>query len=212
MSSDMMAAHDWRSNAHMLADLFRIMPPPKGEWCDLTFGEKGGWWKQPNTPPDNLVRCIGPDTVAPDWVDTVRVDFRETGFVRNRFALTCFDPPYVLKGGRGAFDGMNERYGVGHALNGNKRAALTALIEDGLAEAARITRRHGWILAKSGRGVDGSRLFSTHHVMLLAGHDLGLKVVQELHLLGPPRSQKHRGPQKSPRSNYSTLTVFRVPS
>ena len=42
--TDMMAAHAWRTNAHMLADLFRIMPPPQGEWIDLTYGAEGGWW------------------------------------------------------------------------------------------------------------------------------------------------------------------------
>ena len=45
--SDVVAAHAWRTNAHMLADLFRIMPPPQGEWVDLTYGGKGGWWREP---------------------------------------------------------------------------------------------------------------------------------------------------------------------
>lgn len=208
--TDMMAAHNWRTNAHMLADLFRIMPPPQGEWIDLTYGEEGGWWREPNTPPDALVRCIGPDTVAPEGVETVRIDFRATAHGSNRFALTCFDPPYVLKGGQGKFDAMNTRYGVGQPTTGKRRASLTALIEDGLSEAARITRKGGWILAKSGRGIDSNKLFPTNHVMVMRADELGLKLVQELVLLRKPTSQAHRGPQKSPRSNYSILHVFEV--
>ena len=41
---------------------------------------------------------------------------------------------------------------------------------------------------------------------------LGLRLVQELVFLTVPRSQAHRGPQKSPRSNYSILHVFGVAS
>ena len=78
--SDVMAAHAWRTNAHMLADLFRVMPPPVGEWCDLTYGESGGWWREPNIPPAGLVRCVGPGTVAPEGVETVRIDFRAAPF------------------------------------------------------------------------------------------------------------------------------------
>jgi hypothetical protein len=50
-----MAAYAWKSNAHMLADLFDVMGRPSGPWVDLTFGEKGAWWNAPNIAPDNLV-------------------------------------------------------------------------------------------------------------------------------------------------------------
>ena len=214
--SDVMAAHDWRTNAHMLADLFRIMPPPQGEWVDLTFGEEGGWWREPNTPPDGLVRCIGPDTVAPEGVDTVRVDFRATAYGSDRFGLTCFDPPYVLKGGAGKFDDMNRRYGVGAELTErrgerSRKEALFDLVEDGLTEAARITRPGGWVLAKAGRGIDGGKLVRTDDLMVRTGEDMGLNVLTTLLLLSRPRSQAHRGPQKTPRANFSTLIVFEVP-
>ena len=63
----------------------------------------------------------------------------------------------------------------------------------------------------SGRGVDSNNLFATHHVMTRHADMLGLRMVQELVFLTVPRPQKHRGPQKSPRSNYSILHVFEVP-
>lgn len=64
MTSDVMAAYAWKSNAHMLADLFDVMGRPSGPWVDLTFGEKGAWWNAPNIAPDDLVRCVGPDTAT----------------------------------------------------------------------------------------------------------------------------------------------------
>lgn len=211
-TTDVMTAHNWRSNAHMLADLRRVMPPPKGRWCDLTYG-KGVWWRAPNTPPDDLVRCIGPHT---DPVDgAVVIDFRATPFADDKFAATFFDPPYVLKGTDARFAKMNRAYGIdGETMrargDGTRRENLVALIEDGLTEAARITRPGGWILAKAGRGVDGGPIFSTDDLMVRHGHALGLPEVVSLWLLSTPRSQAHRGPQRTPRSNVSRLTVFEV--
>ncbi len=58
----------------------------------------------------------------------------------------------------------------------------------------------------------GGKLFCTSHVMNQHADRLGLGLVQELVFLTAPRSQAHRGPQKSPRSNYSVLHVFGVAS
>lgn len=215
MTSDVMAAYAWKSNAHMLADLFDVMGRPSGPWVDLTFGEKGAWWNAPNIAPDDLVRCVGPDT-ATTRDDVVRTDFRATPFASNTFGLTCFDPPYVLKGGAGKFDDMNRRYGVGAELTGRKgsqprKEALFDLIGAGLTEAARITRPGGWVLAKAGRGIDGGKLVRTDDLMVRSGEDMGLDVLTTLLLLSCPRSQAHRGPQRTPRANFSTLVVFEVP-
>ncbi len=215
MTSDVMAAYAWKSNAHMLADLFDVMGRPSGPWVDLTFGEKGAWWNAPNIAPDDLVRCVGPDT-ATTRDDVVRTDFRATPFASNTFGLTCFDPPYVLKGGAGKFDDMNRRYGVGAELTErrgerSRKEALFDLVEDGLTEAARITRPGGWVLAKAGRGIDGGKLVRTDDLMVRTGEDMGLTVLTTLLLLSRPRSQAHRGPQKTPRANFSTLIVFEVP-
>ena len=73
-------------------------------------------------------------------------------------------------------------------------------------------RTNSGFLAKSGRGVDGGKLFPTNHVMTRHADLLGLLLVQELVFLTVPRSQAHRGPQKTPRSNYSILHVFEVAS
>jgi hypothetical protein len=164
VSGDMMAAYAWKSNAHMLADLFDVMGRPSGPWVDLTFGEKGAWWNAPNIAPDDLVRCVGPDT-ATTRDDVVRTDFRATPFASDTFGLTCFDPPYVLKGGAGKFDDMNRRYGVGAELTErrgerSRKEALFDLVEDGLTEAARITRPGGWVLAKAGAVLMAANLYA----------------------------------------------------
>lgn len=209
--SEVMTAQHWASNAHMLADLFRLMTPPSGPWVDLTYGV-GGWWRHPNPAPDHLVRCVGADTESPAAHDMV-IDFRATPFEDGTFGLCAFDPPYVLKGGPGVYSPMNQRYGIGvKAPKGlTRKQAVLADITAGLTEAARITRPGGWILAKAGRGIDGGHLVATDDHMTRCGCDLGLEQITSLWLLTTPRSQAHRGPQQSPRSNTSRLTVWRRP-
>ncbi len=111
---DVMAVHNWASNAHMLADLFRIMAPPDGRWCDLTHGT-GRWWKSSVNPaPDGMVRCVGPGTANPAPHDVV-TDFRATPFADDAFAVTAYDPPYVLKGSDAQFATMAASYGIDDA-------------------------------------------------------------------------------------------------
>lgn len=214
--TDVMTAHAWKSNAHMLADLLRIMTPPEGRWCDLTYGA-GAWWREPNTPPADLVRCVGPHTDRTD-ADIV-CDFRATPFAGDEFAVVAYDPPYTLKGTDAQFAAMNCRYGIDGATmaanrgqHATRKEALAALIRDGLTEAARITRLGGWVMAKAGRGIDGGKIFATDDLMVRFGHVLGLSEVTSLWLLTTPRPQTHRGPQQTPRSNVSRLTVFEVPA
>jgi len=321
---EVMTAHAWATNAHMLADLLRIMRPPEGQWCDLTYG-KGAWWSpRVNPAPADMVRCIGPNTKPVDGA--VRTDFRATPFAANQFGVTWFDPPYVLKGTDAQFAEMNEHYGLhaadrelaasrpartgdrrrsltrqaprsldpslreaaaiaemvdaiklpsgwtavvtlvddqpyvddrpyvdvyrghlrrsrilpyhdgwgvsargfdtrrartlrealsiatGTTIKQTRKQALTDLIIDGMTEAVRITRPGGWVAVKAGRGIDGGLLYPTDDLVARYGYNLGLEQVTSLFLETTPRSQKHRGPQKTPRSNVSRLTVFAVPT
>ena len=330
MTADVMTAHAWRSNAHMIADLRRILAFPNGPWCDLTYGQ-GKWWPRAVNPaPEGMVSCVGPHTVDPAPHD-VECDFRTTPFPDDRFTVTWYDPPYVLKGTDAQFAGMNAAYGIDGATmrargadrwwrpvvpggaecaygasnaaeeiagtplpkgwhmtievdrNGvstvtvhGRRCEITAygsgldlwltyrpdsepaltphyhpslltpqhhpslraaieyeykrqtgktlaaptrkqeleqLIIDGLTEAVRITRPGGWVCAKAGRGIaDGSRPFSTDDIVARTGWALGLTEVTSTWLLTTPRSQAHRGPQRSPRANTSRLTIFEVPT
>lgn len=324
----MMAAYAWKSNAHMLADLRRILDFPTGPWCDLTYGQ-GKWWPRAVNPaPEGMVRCIGPMTADPAPHD-VACDFRDTPFDDDAFGCVWYDPPYVLKGTDAQFAAMNAAYGTDSAtmrarstdrwwrpivpprvepystddatypaeiaytplpkgwslaiswgyegeyeisLKGapctmtarpgyggsrwetywhtdddegdgelkyhsamhlslraaveyeykrqtgktlappTRKQALEQLIIDGLTEAVRITRPGGWVCAKAGRGIDGSRPFATDDLMVRTGWALGLTEVTSTWLLTEPRSQKHNGPQRSPRANTSRLTIFEVPT
>ncbi len=231
---DILACQRWRNNAEMVAAILGLLDRtgqiPPGPWCDLTYGEHGGWWLPKFNPaPPHLVRCIGPDTTGydavPMWHDDgeggllgpgfYRVDFRRTPFETGQFSVTCFDPPYVLKGGRGAYDSANSRYGVGHALPRDtsgmtRREQLTSLITDGYHEAVRITKPGGIIIAKGGRGIDGGKLFRTDDLLIrLADDDPSVEVLFEMVYTTVPRSQAHRGKQLNPRSNYSKAPVLR---
>ncbi len=237
-SDDILACQRWRNNAEMVAAVLALLDRtgqiPAGPWVDLTYGEHGGWWKPGfNPPPAHLVRCIGPDTTGydsvpmwtpDDWSDMrdgtftagwYRTDFRNAPFPDDSFAVTCFDPPYVLKGGKGAYDGANSRYGVGHALPRDtggmtRREQLTNLITDGYHEAVRITKPGGIIIAKGGRGIDGGKLFRTDDLLIrLADDDPSVEVLFEMVYTTVPRSQAHRGKQQNPRSNYSKAPVLR---
>lgn len=232
-SPDVLACQRWRNNAEMIAAVLGLLDDtgqiPAGPWVDLTYGEHGGWWlPRWNRPPARLVRCIGPMTgeLTPKPVYRVdekvdveyeeyRIDFTDCPFKDDLFAVTCFDPPYVLKGGRGAYDGANSRYGVGHALPRDtggmtRREQLTNLITDGYHEAVRITKPGGIIIAKGGRGIDGGKLFRTDDLLIrLADDDPSVEVLFEMVYTTVPRSQAHRGKQLNPRSNCSKAPVLR---
>lgn len=239
-STDILACQRWRNNAEMIAAVLGLLDDtgqiPAGPWVDLTYGEHGGWWLPGFNPaPSNLVRCIGPDTTGydtvPMWHDdegggllgpgVYRIDFRRAPFTTGQFAVVAYDPPYVLKGGKGAYDAMNSRYGVGldtlagigqvdDAQPKNRREQLTDLIVKGFAETLRITKRGGIILAKGGAGVDGGKPFYTDDLLTrLADNSPSIERVARLIFPTVPRSQVHRGKQQSVRNNYSTLLVLR---
>ena len=102
---------------------------------------------------------------------------------------------------------MDEHYGVGN----NSASDTLELMRAGLTECARVTVCGGTILTKAGRGIVGGKLWRGDDLLVTHGEALGLEVVAQFRHLTTPRSQAHRGPQKSPRSNYSTLTIWRKP-
>lgn len=212
---EVMAVHAWPSNAHMLADLARIMPYITGPSVDLTHGA-GAWFNAIHPALPGMVRCVGPDTEDPAPHDLV-TDFRSTPFPDETFATTFYDPPYVLRGSDSASTAaMASRYGINVAQTRTRKGktrkeALAGLIVDGLTEAARITRPGGRVYTKGGRGIDGGSMFSTDDLIVRHGLSLGLVETCSLWLVNRPRSQAHRGPQRSPRSNVSRLTVFERP-
>lgn len=199
-----MAAQTWRSNGHLIAEgvapfyLDRSM-----RTLDLTNG-RGVFWKE--WQPDELVRMfnvIGDAEASGD----VAGDFTAAPFPDSSFDLVAFDPPYMPKGTPAGWQ-MDQRYGTGS----QRPAAIVELGMAGIDEAVRITKPAGLIMHKTGRGIDGGKLFTGDDTLTTwAKCRHNLRVVQQWRYLSRPRPQSHRGPQQTPRQNYSTLTLFAVP-
>ena len=199
-----MAAQQWRTNGHLIAEgvvpfyLDRSM-----RILDLTNG-RGTFWKE--WQPDELVRMF--NTVGdPRARGDVAGDFTAAPFPDSSFDVVVFDPPYMPKGTPAGWT-MDERYGTGS----QRPAAIVELGMAGINEAVRIVKPGGLVLHKTGRGIDGAKLFTGDDtVTAWAQRRHNLRVVNQWRYLSRPRPQSHRGPQQTPRQNYSTLTLFAAP-
>ena len=112
------------------ADLMAAVAPfyLTGSVCDLTYGE-GKWWDRFR--PDQFV---GHDKFKGDGVD-----FTDLPEPDNTYDAVCYDPPYVLSGGKSsaALNGQDfqGRYGIGQdRLGHNGFRAFEALVGAGLSE------------------------------------------------------------------------------
>ncbi|MBK7167008.1 MAG: hypothetical protein IPH81_17575 [Candidatus Microthrix sp.] len=203
-AADVMAAQQWRTNGHLIAEgvvpfyLDRSM-----RILDLTNG-RGTFWKE--WQPDELVRMF--NTVGdPRARGDVAGDFTAAPFPDSSFDVVVFDPPYMPKGTPAGWT-MDERYGTGS----QRPAAIVELGMAGINEAVRIVKPGGLVLHKTGRGIDGAKLFTGDDtVTAWAQRRHNLRVVNQWRYLSRPRPQSHRGPQQTPRQNYSTLTLFAAP-
>lgn len=109
-----------------------------GDVLDMTYGE-GKWWER-----------IRPAGLVGHDLKTDGVDFTNLPHDDGSFDAVCFDPPYVLSGGKpsGALaDGeFQNRYGIGIANGVTGWAGLVELVTAGLTEACRVSR--GFVLVK----------------------------------------------------------------
>lgn len=199
-----MAAHAWPTNGHLIADVARLgYLTADMVTLDTTHG-RGVFWRQWR--PDQLVTMAHPDDPGHAPAD-LEGDFRALPFPAGTFDAVIFDPPYMPKGTPNAFSAMDQRYGVGN----RGQDATWALMAGGLTECARVVKPGGRIITKAGRGIDGGRLWRGDNRIVEHGEQLGLVVVTQLVMITRPRPQAHRGPQRNPRSNFSTLTVWDAP-
>jgi hypothetical protein len=153
---------------------------------DVTPG-RGLWWTRYR--PTNLVAGEG--------------DFRHRAEADDSVPVVCFDPPYISTGSRdtSTVDDLYDRYGLGEAKGWR---AIRQLIDDGLAECARILQPGGYLLVKCMDYVEsGRKVWNTFHVFNTADV-LGLRLVDRCshvagkggpqtltNLDGSPREQKH---------------------
>jgi hypothetical protein len=163
---------------------------------DMTPG-RGKWWTR----------------YRPPLLFESHDDFRDHPNQEESMPVVCFDPPYISTGSRerSSIPDFYDRYGL-KGLTGWK--ATRRLIDEGLAECARILTAHGFLLVKCMDYVEsGHKVWNTFHVAA-QGEALGLELVDRFHHLsgggaqpndnldGSPREQKHA------REVSSMLLVF----
>ncbi len=186
------------SNGALIARVARLgyLGEPDDIVLDVTYG-RGLWWTRYR--PARLIEGVG--------------DFRDRPEVDDSVQVVCFDPPYISTGNRStsSIDDFYDRYGLGE-VNGWQK--IRQLIDDGLAECARILATRGYLLVKCMDYVEsGHKVWNTFHVVT-EGERLGLRLVDRFHHLtgggpqvtvnldGSPREQRHA------REVTSMLLVF----
>lgn len=200
-----LAAKAWPTNAHLIADVAKLGYLRKHDVVlDPTWGD-GVWWK----------------AWSPTWLISPRegTDFRHLPYDDDAFDAVAYDPPYVCPGGRvtSGIKGMYRRYGILDAPR--TPAELQELMDDGLAECARLVypsaRRamsadqNGVILMKCQDYVSGGKLWPGTYLTLKAAERLGLVLEDRFEFLGGIRPQPGGRVQRHARRNLSTLLVLR---
>lgn len=191
------AAHAWKSNAEMIADVARL-GYLKGHVMDCTYGQ-GVFWK-----------VYRPEKLTTHDLKLDGVDFRTLHHPDGMFDASVIDGPYKLNGTGSAPD---VRYGVDLYTSWQGRHQL---IREGMAECARVTARRGYVLVKCQAQVCGGAVRWQDREFADHGESLGLTLVDRFDLLGkgrkqPPRTRKDGKPsvQQHAHGRPSTLLVFR---
>jgi hypothetical protein len=113
-----------------------------GSVLDVTYGE-GKWWDR-----------VKPDPfTAHDLYKLDGVNFRALPEATSSIETVCFDPPYVISGGKSSSTAgtFQDNYGIGDASADD----LYALWWQGLAECIRVSRQ--WVLVKCMEFAQGGR-------------------------------------------------------
>ena len=161
---------------------------------DLTYAA-GCFWRDP-LPPEIMLTTSNIDPSA----DTdLHLDFTATGLPDGAYDVVVIDPPHNPDAGVSSF--MRARYGTAQGTDGLKR-----LIEDGVQEALRISRR-GVIVKVQDQAHGSEFIEETEWVR----HALAMPLYFKLEQLGRPtlghgRRKLH---QRVPYKGASTYLVFR---
>lgn len=195
------------------ADLINAVAPLylTGSVCDVTYGE-GKWWER-----------FKPDPfIAHDLHKLDGVDFTALPEGDNTYDAVCFDPPYVVSGGDSSAkltSGFQDAYGIGtknlgRGLPVGRERRFEALLHDGLAECARVTRK--WLLVKCMEFAQGSFAHDFHDIPFLmtkwAVEECGLRKHDVIvHHTGKGPGGHNIFTPKRARRHHSYLLVFRSP-
>lgn len=197
--SAVLSVTSWASNGELLAGIAQLgyLDPGTDRVLDVTFG-RGKWW--------TVVRPTHLDT-HDKAIDGV--DFRALPENDASYDVVAYDPPYVCArhtSDTGIIERFGERYGLIDSPGNRKE--LVELICDGMTEAARVVKPHGFVLMKCQPFQNGKRDF-VHMPSIAIAHaeNIGLRLEDELvHARAP-------GPASTDvfhhaRSAHSVMLVF----
>lgn len=198
VAGPVLAADSWSTNAELIADVARL-GYLRREWLTLDPTYGGGlWWTD-----------WSPEVLVTHDLALDGIDFRELPEADDTFDAVAYDPPYVSVGGRDT-TGMPDfyaRYGLTDAPR--TPLELQQLINDGLAEVARVLKPRGFALVKCQDYISSGKFWNGTFRTQVAAFALGFTQVDRFEMIGairpqpPGRRQVHR--------NLSTLLVFRAP-
>lgn len=199
MTSPVLAATAWPTNADMILDVARLgYINPEDQVLDPTYG-RGGWWKKWHP-----VGLVAHDINPALTFGGQSIDFRDMPYPAGHFDVVAFDPPYKLNGTPTAE--IDERYGV-HVVA--SRADRHQLIRDGITECLRVLKPGGILLAKCQDQVNGGKVRWQTIEFTRHAETVGPAVlIDMLHMLGG-RPQPEGRSQQHARRNMSTLLVLR---
>ena len=201
-----LAANSWTNNGDLIVDVARLHFRDGDSILDPTYGH-GIWWKRADELPMHQLSKLSNDPGSAAYSEGH--DFRSMPFDDNSFDVVAYDPPYAAKGGRetSTIDDMDARFGLHDAPA--TPALLQDLIDDGLTEAVRVSRR--LVLVKCMTYVSSGKLWLGEFLTLEHALGLGCRLEDRfIHVGGIGPDQKDRR-QIHARSNSSTLFVLRVP-
>lgn len=172
------ACQDWGTNGELIRDAVLGRVDLANDLCiDPTF-ESGLWWTE-----------VRPDHLVTYHRDVDGSDFRDLPHADNEFHHSFLDAPYVAEGGRATstIKDFNDRYGLDDAPKTPDE--LQDMINDGLAEQARIVRPGGFIFAKCMNYVSNNELRLGVFSTIAHGLSIGLTVEDWYVMKGHPGPQ-----------------------
>lgn len=184
-------------NAALIASIAPIYLT--GSVLDVTYG-RGAWWKR-----------YTPEPFAYHDLAADGVDFRALPYENASWDAVCFDPPYLPSRSMETSTGRAIDHRSAYGLTERRsRAELETLIEEGLAECARVARQ--WVLTKCCDYAENPTTFRLGHITtIVAGEALGLRVHDLIVLASKTGPSNHRiRVIRRARRAHSYLVVFRA--
>ena len=177
-----------------LIDQIRHLGYFDGSVIDLTYG-RGSWWK-----------VWRPDGLAWHDLEIDGVDFTDLPYEDRSWDTVCFDPPYIIVGGRESSTKKDFQAAFGINVH-RKQSDLDAMVRAGLAEAARVTRHY--LLVKCMDFVATATFTPMTYRVAGWANEIGLHLHDEIiHNAGSGPGGHNIVTQKRARRAHSKLLVF----